>query len=134
MRPKRVRECTESALHLRASLIKRSQMSHKKSPKGYRKQPKWQHKPSKVFVAGPYSRSLIVSLSGVAKLCQGSPKYQSNATIKWHPSDAKMVPNVNPNAHGRNILESANSYLSRGGQLVPSVTPKPSKCHAVAPI
>jgi hypothetical protein len=134
MRPKRVRECTESALHPRALVINRSQMSHKNRPNGYPKQQKWQQKPIKVFVEGPYSRPLIVILSGVAKLCEMSPQYQSNRIIKWHPSVAKMVPIVNPSADGRNILEITNSYLSRGGQLVPSVTPKPSKSHPLSPI
>ena len=134
MRPKRIRECTESALHPRALVISRSQMSHKTRPNGYPKQQKWQQKPIKVFVEGPYSRPLIVILSGVAKLCQASPQYQSNDAIKWHPSVAKMARNVNQSGHGRHILEIANSYLSRGAQLVPSVTPKPSKCHPLSPI
>ena len=134
IRPKRVHECTESALHPRGLVIKRSQMSHNKCPDGYPKQHKWQQEPIKVCVEGQSSRPLIVILSGVAKLCQASPQYQSNGAIKWHPSVAKMAPNVNQSGHGRHILEITNSYLSRGGQLVPSVTPKPSKCHPLSPI
>ena len=89
---------------------KRSQMSHNKCPNGYPKQQKWQQEPSKVCVEGQSSRPLIVILSGVAKLCQASPQYQSNGAIKWHPSVAKMAPNVNQSGHGRHILEITNSY------------------------